>query len=91
MLTIKRGLATGLEHNTRTGSRWRESHRSRLHLLANDQSTARQEVLVPLGSSGEAEIKDYSLRDLGKYYMDVKLAGGPWQCDGNDGTCDEMK
>ena len=23
--------------------------------------------------------------------MDVKLAGGNWQCDGEDGTCQEME
>jgi hypothetical protein len=30
------------------------------------------------------------MQELGDYYMDVKLAGGHWQCDGEDGTCDEM-
>lgn len=23
--------------------------------------------------------------------MDVKMSGGPWQCDWGDGSCDEMK
>lgn len=30
------------------------------------------------------------MKELGDYYMDVKLTGGHWQCDWDDGTCEEM-
>jgi beta-1,2-xylosyltransferase len=36
------------------------------------------------------ELGRYPRKELSAYYMDVALAGGNWQCDGNDGTCDEM-
>lgn len=86
-----RGLATGLQHNKKTGQRWRQSHRERLHALANDLGTSLKEVLMPVGRTGRAEKKSFSAKELGRYYMDVKMAGGPWQCDWGDGTCDEMK
>ena len=41
--------------------------------------------------TGEAELMRYPRRILGHYYMDVKLAGGNWQCDWGDGTCQEME
>ncbi|ORY32933.1 hypothetical protein BCR39DRAFT_522439 [Naematelia encephala] len=86
-----RGLATGLQHNHNSGSKWRQSHRERLHFLANSRSTTdMQEVLQPVGSSGEAELSRLPLKELGEYYMDVKLSGGHWQCDGGDGSCNEM-
>jgi hypothetical protein len=34
---------------------------------------------------------DYPKKELGEYYMDVKLAGGNWQCDWGDGTCQAME
>lgn len=86
-----RGLATGLNHDKKAGARWRESHRERLHFLANDKSTAYTDVLTPIGSTGEAQVQSYRLKDLGEYYMDAKLAGGHWQCDWDDGTCSEME
>ncbi|OWZ65552.1 beta-1,2-xylosyltransferase 1 [Cryptococcus neoformans] len=86
-----RGLATGLQHNKKAGAKWRQSHRERLHFLANDKSDTYTEVLSPVGSTGEAELAQMPLRELGQYYMDVKLAGGNWQCDWGDGTCDEME
>ncbi|OCF60907.1 beta-1,2-xylosyltransferase 1 [Kwoniella mangroviensis CBS 10435] len=86
-----RGLATGLNHDKKKGSKWRQSHRERLHFLANDKSDSYTEVLAPVGSTGEAELSRLPLKELGEYYMDVKLAGGHWQCDWDDGTCDEME
>ena len=59
--------------------------------MANSRTDQNQEVLNPIGATGEAELARYSLKDLGKYYMDVKLSGGSWQCDGGDGTCAEME
>lgn len=50
-----------------------------------------QDVLSPIGMTGEAEMSRYSRRDLGQYYMDAKLSGGNWQCDWGDGTCQEME
>lgn len=85
-----RGRATGLQHNKGNGAKWRQSHRERLHWLANDKTGKVQEVLSPLDASGHAAMTRYSLRDLGQYYMDAKLIPGPWQCDQGDGTCDEM-
>lgn len=86
----QRGLATGLNHNKKGGAKWRQSHRERLHFLANDKTAANQEILSPIGNTGEVEYSRYPMQELGDYYMDVKLAGGHWQCDGEDGTCDEM-
>ena len=68
----------------------RQSHRERLLFLANDRTDANQEILSPVGHSGAVEYARYPQKELGEYYMDVKLAGGHWQCDGEDGTCDEM-
>jgi beta-1,2-xylosyltransferase len=85
-----RGRATGMGHNKGNGAKWRQSHRERLHWLANDESTKMLDVLSPSGSAGETQLVSYPLRSLGQYYMDAKLIGGPWQCDRGDGTCDEM-
>lgn len=87
----QRGLATGLQHNKGTGVKWKQSHRERLHLLANSRSEQDRVILAPLGSTGEAKEKAYPARQLSEYYMDVKMSGGPWQCDWGDGSCDEMK
>ena len=86
-----RGLSTGLNHNKGAGANWRHSHRERLHFLANDKLGGMSDVLVPVHATGEAEYTRLPTKGLGEYYMDAKLAGGPWQCDGGDGTCDEMK
>lgn len=88
---LQRGLATGLQHNKNTGAKWRDSHRERLHFLANDASSTPRSILEPVGVSGRAVENQYPVNQLGQYYMDVKLSGGHWQCDGGDGTCDEMK
>lgn len=85
-----RGLATGLNHNKNSGAKWRQSHRERLHFLANDRTNANQEVLSAMGTTGEVELNRYPRKELSDYYMDVALAGGNWQCDWDDGTCDEM-
>jgi hypothetical protein len=85
----QRGLSTGLNHNK--GTNWRNSHRERLHFLANDKKKGFSDVLIPIGATGEAEFARLSTKGLGEYYMDVKLAGGSWQCDGGDGTCAEME
>ncbi len=90
-LSSQRGLATGLQHNKGTGAKWKQSHRERLHLLANSDSSAEKVILAPLGKTGEAKEKAYPAKQLSDYYMDVKLSGGPWQCDWGDGSCDEMK
>lgn len=86
-----RGLATGLQHNKFTGARWRDSHRERLHSLANNHTEALQSVLVPVGSTGKAQEVSYTKAELNQYYMDVKMSGGSWQCDYGDGSCGEME
>lgn len=86
-----RGLATGMQHNKHKGKNWRTSHRERLHHLANDKTGAVDTVLTPVGKTGLAKSEKVSRKKLGDYYMNVKLADGPWQCDWDDGTCGEMK
>ncbi len=48
-------------------------------------------MLSPIGATGEAELSRFPLKELGDYYMDVKLGGGNWQCDWGDGSCQEME
>lgn len=91
LIVAQRGLATGLNHDKKAGARWRDSHRERLHFLANDKSTTYTSVLTPIGTTGEAQVQSFRLKDLGEYYMDAKLAGGHWQCNWDDGTCKEME
>lgn len=86
-----RGLSTGMEHNKHKGKNWRTSHRERLHHLANDRTGGSQTILKAVGKTGMAKSETYTLKQLGDYYMNAKLAGGPWQCDQGDGTCDEMR
>ena len=78
-------------HNKKGGAKWPDSHRERLHRLANDVTYEKQSVLMPIGSSGQAEIQNISGSILSEYYMDVAMSGGAWQCDWGDGSCDEMK
>lgn len=91
VMCLQRGLATGIMHNKKFGPQWMSSHRERLHLLTNDQSSDPKPVLIPIGSSGQAEMMNFTARELSEYYMDVKMSGGAWQCDWGDGSCDEMK
>lgn len=86
-----RGRSTGLDHNKKSGANWRHSHRERLHFLANDRTSDTIDVLSPTGSTGETVINSFPLRGLGQYYMNAKLIAGPWQCNQEDGTCDEMR
>lgn len=86
-----RGLATGIHHNKKGGAKWPNSHRERLHRLANNASFAPIDVLVPLGTSGATKVESIPANTLSQYYMDVAMSKGPWQCDGNDGTCKEME
>ena len=44
-----------------------------------------------MGTSGEAELSRIPRKELGEYYMDVKMSGGNWQCDWGDGSCQEME
>jgi beta-1,2-xylosyltransferase len=85
-----RGRSTGLDHNKGNGAKWRQSHRERLHWLANDKTSKVHNVLAPVGKTGEAQVISYPLRSLGQYYMNAKLITGPWQCNEGDGTCKEM-
>ena len=59
--------------------------------MANAAASTPRSILEPVGVSGRAIENEYPANTLGQYYMDVKLSGGHWQCDGGDGTCDEMK
>ncbi|BEI82977.1 hypothetical protein CcaverHIS002_0308450 [Cutaneotrichosporon cavernicola] len=86
-----RGLATGMFHNKKAGHKWRQSHRERLHFLANDRTGREDEVTMPVGATGQTKYERHSLKALGEYYTNSKLAQGPWQCDEGDGTCAEMQ
>jgi hypothetical protein len=52
-------------------------------------------VIAPhIGNEGgplKMRKKQFSVSDISKFYFDMKLAGGPLQCNETDGTCDEMK
>lgn len=86
-----RGRATGMEHNKGASSQWRHSQRERLHWLANSKSSEPMTIMEPKDASGAARMVNRPKNKLGQYYTDAKLVGGPWQCDRNDGTCDEMQ
>jgi beta-1,2-xylosyltransferase len=86
-----RGLATGMFHNKQGGKQWRQNHRERLHFLTNDRTGGDEDVMVPVGTTGQTKYERHSLKTLGEYYTNTKLAQGPWQCDEGDGTCAEMQ
>lgn len=86
-----RGLATGMFHNKKGGHKWRQNHRERLHFLANDRTGSEEDVMVPVGATGQTKYERHRLDALGNYYTNAKLAQGPWQCDEGDGTCAEMQ
>lgn len=86
-----RGLSTGIMHDKKKGAQWPNSHRERLHRLANDKTYKTHSVLLPVDSSGDARVEEIPSKLLSDYYMDVSLSQGPRQCDDGDGTCEEMK
>lgn len=86
-----RGSMTGDHYSAQKKHRetydWRNSHRPRLHLFANNGTgEARVWVRTPAGW----EQKAYSKAELNEAYLDVGLAGKVAQCD-EDGTCEQMK
>lgn len=92
-----RGRSTGCWHQKAT---WRESHRVRLHLLANNHRgkhtaegvTAGDEltVLVEDEADGTLRTRRTSRAEFNAEFMDVGLIGPPTVCDTKDGTCDVM-
>ncbi|KAG8779306.1 F-actin-capping protein subunit beta [Ceratobasidium sp. 428] len=93
-----RGRSTGEAFNHEHD--WRFSHRVRLHILANrdgnytDPNVAPDvEVLVEDRETGAVRLETHPREELNERYMDVKLIGGPIQCDQSetDHTCQEME
>ncbi|BEI86445.1 hypothetical protein CcaverHIS002_0607320 [Cutaneotrichosporon cavernicola] len=87
-----RGSPTGISMMHK-GVPWRDSHRWRLHLFANN-ATGERDVLVPrltAGSSVGLHTERMDAIARSKWFFNMKLAGEPIQCDQADGTCDEMQ
>ncbi|KAG8887473.1 F-actin-capping protein subunit alpha [Tulasnella sp. 332] len=92
-----RGRSTGCWHQKAT---WRQSHRVRLHLLANNhngtytpEGAATDDdlmVLVEDEGAGILTTRMLSRWEFNARFMDVGLIGPPMVCDVNDGTCDDM-
>lgn len=81
-----RGSTTGSHYYKQN---WRESHRVRLHEIAN-RKEGEISVLVADSTTG-VDLKNYNVSVLNEAYLDVGLVGKPVQCEQKDGTCDEMK
>ncbi|GFZ45441.1 hypothetical protein JCM24511_03167 [Saitozyma sp. JCM 24511] len=82
-----RGSSTGDSYSKRKNYDWRNSHRQRLHLMAQ-ATEGDQKVWVERGKDWELEA--WNQGKLNEKYLDVGLAGKPHQCKQEDGTCDEM-
>lgn len=90
-----RGSPTGISMMSKDVD-WRNSHRWRLHLFANNASEEETEVLVPQlrnGTDGKLGMATESMPagQAANWFFDMHLTGGPLQCNEDDGTCDEMK
>ena len=93
-----RGSSTGDSYSARRGYDWRESHRPRLHLIAQSNSSEKVEIWVKKGSTGGSggggggfwEREKWRIGDLNRFWLDVGLTG-VHQCKEADGTCAEMK
>ncbi|KAG8902063.1 F-actin-capping protein subunit alpha [Tulasnella sp. 403] len=85
-----RGRMTGSHHDTKRP--WRNSHRIRLHNLANNATLGDDDVgLLTEDPSGRLSCKTYRRKELNDAYLDTGLIGPVMQCTEDDGTCDEMK
>lgn len=93
-----RGSPTGISMMSKDVD-WRNSHRWRLHLFANNASNAETEVMVPYideeGAEGRGKLgmktEKMPANGVADWFFDIHLTGGPLQCDEDDGTCDEME
>jgi hypothetical protein len=86
-----RGSPTGISMMHKD-VKWRDSHRWRLHLFANNM-TGEREVLVPRLNASTVGLgtETMAAEEAAKWFFDMRLAGGPIQCDEDDGTCDDMQ
>ncbi|KLT43057.1 hypothetical protein CC85DRAFT_284814 [Cutaneotrichosporon oleaginosum] len=86
-----RGSATGISM-MHQGVKWRDSHRWRLHLFANNM-TGQREILVPRLNASTVGLGTETMdaEESARWFFNMRLAGGPIQCDEDDGTCDEMQ
>lgn len=87
-----RGSPTGISMMHKD-VKWRDSHRWRLHLYANNV-TGERDVLVPrlTDASGlRIGTERMDADDAAKWFFDMRLAGRPIQCNEADGTCDDMQ
>ncbi|EIW68082.1 hypothetical protein TREMEDRAFT_63970 [Tremella mesenterica DSM 1558] len=82
-----RGSGTGDAYSKRKNYNWRQSHRTRLALMAQRRD-GDEEVWVKRGREWEKE--KWGVGKLNEAYLDVGMSGKPHQCKQEDGTCDEM-
>jgi hypothetical protein len=81
-----RGSATGVFHDLKYP--WHKSQRERLHTFANNMSDAKVPVLVD--SDKGVKTTQFSVKDMSTKWFDIGLAGGPVQCNAEDGSCDRL-
>ncbi|KAG8908008.1 F-actin-capping protein subunit alpha [Tulasnella sp. 403] len=85
-----RGRTTGGYHWAQRP--WRNSHRIRLHNLANNATLGEDIVnLLTEDSAGRLSREMYRRKELNGAYLDTGLIGPPMQCSEDDGTCDDMR
>ncbi|KAG9050628.1 F-actin-capping protein subunit alpha [Tulasnella sp. UAMH 9824] len=88
-----RGRMTGAHYNKQYG--WRHTHRFRLHELAWNETFAEDEVAVLVDGDPKTrkplKRKSFNRGWLNDALLDVGLVGDVFQCDENDGTCDEIR
>lgn len=73
---------------------WRGSHRVRLHHYANGASDGDVDITVPRIEKHNQVVgvkENMSGEAAANFFLDVKLAGKPIQCDERDGTCTDMR
>ncbi|KAL7417282.1 hypothetical protein BDY24DRAFT_412029 [Mrakia frigida] len=83
-----RGSTTGDSFSKRDDYNWRNSHRIRLHALANARR-GHTDVLIE-SPSRRIAMKRVQVRDLNEHLMDVGISS-IGQCSEEDGTCAVMR
>jgi hypothetical protein len=76
-----------MKHSKNTA--WRANQRHRLSQLANN-ATGIRPIYAPQ-PDGSYRLEHHDVRDLAKTYLDVGLTGGPFFCQEDGVTCDEMR
>ncbi|KAL7421169.1 hypothetical protein Q5752_004054 [Cryptotrichosporon argae] len=84
-----RGSMTGDHYDHRKDSNWRNSHRIRLHTKTHE-TDGTSPILVQNTNDGTWYTQEWSNAVLNEAYMDVGLTGKAFQCNKEDGTCNEL-